>query len=121
MTGKIPKNVNKKQMNSNTKNSSPVSKTGQSFALKSGPVKDASPSGNSPGLTARGVRGSGGAVGGQSKDTAGRTDRVPKGSGDPIRLYNRYGSLDSMDTLDAISLPPKGGGSVSPSPKHTSQ
>ena len=86
-------------------------------APKNAASKNAPPAGGSPGAGLRGVRGSGGAAGGSSRDTGSNPDRVPKGSGDPIRLYNRYGSLESMDAIDDVDIPSNGGKSSSSSPK----
>jgi hypothetical protein len=60
--------------------------------------------GNSQGEKKKGVRDSGGVAVSSCRDTCGGPDRVPKGSGDPIRLYNRYGSLDHMDTIDGAAI-----------------
>ena len=81
------------------------------------PSRNASSAGNSPKGGARGVRDSKGATGKSWKDTGSDPDRVPKGSNDPVRIYNRYVSLESMDTIDDIAIPSNEGKTISSVPK----
>jgi hypothetical protein len=106
--------VTKTATNSNKQQPMPIVKNlNKSPNNQASSMKNASSVGSSPRSAVKGNRDSGG--------TAGRTvplDRVPKGSSDPIRLYNRYGSLDHMDTIDDTVLPSNGRSSVSSSPKY---
>ena len=57
----------------------------------------------------RGIREPKASTGKSWKETGSDPDRAPKGSDDPIRSYNRYVSLEPMDAIDDIALPPKEG------------
>jgi hypothetical protein len=102
-----PKNTNRTIPTTNTK----------STLNRSTPLKSTSSAGNSPKGGARGIRDSGAAAGRSWKDTGSDPDRVPKGSDDPVRIHNRFASLESMDTIDDIGLPSNEGRSVSPNLK----
>jgi len=71
-------------------------------------LKDTTPGGNSSKEGApRGIREPRDSTTKSWKKTGSDPDRVPKGSVDPIRSYNRYVSLESMDTIDDIALSSK--------------
>ena len=106
----IPSSINNRTANAVKKTNSQILNKN---IPKTPPSRNATSAGNSPKDGARGVRERKGSTGKSWKDTGSDPDRAPKGSNDPVRSYNRYVSLESMDTIDDIALPPKEGIGVS--------